>query len=134
MATKGTVSGVIANMVTLVVDGPVAQNEICYISTGGDRLMAEVIKVVGTQVYVQVFESTRGLKVGAEAEFTVKTADIIITALNNLRHFIASGQRFTALGAELRRLCLILRGAAAGYAAHRFRSRPRASAVLAEFF
>lgn len=70
MATKGTVSGVIANMVTLVVDGPVAQNEICYISTGGDRLMAEVIKVVGAQVYVQVFESTRGLKVGATAEFT----------------------------------------------------------------
>ena len=70
MATKGTVSGVIANMVTLAVDGPVAQNEICYISTGGDRLMAEVIKVVGSQVYVQVFESTRGLKVGAEAEFT----------------------------------------------------------------
>ena len=70
MATKGTVLGVIANMVTLTVDGPVAQNEICYISTGGDRLMAEVIKVVGKNVYVQVFESTRGLKVGAEAEFT----------------------------------------------------------------
>ena len=47
---------------------------------------------------------------------------------------MASGQRFAALGAELRRLCLILRGAAAGHAAHRFRSRPRASAVLAEFF
>ncbi len=70
MATKGTVSGVISNMVTLVVDGPVAQNEICYIHTGGDKLMAEVIKVVGANVYVQVFESTRGLKVGAEAEFT----------------------------------------------------------------
>ena len=70
MATKGSVVGVIANMVTLTVDGPVAQNEICYISTGGDRLMAEVIKIVGTNVYVQVFESTRGLKVGAEAEFT----------------------------------------------------------------
>lgn len=70
MATKGTVIGVIANMVTLTVDGPVAQNEICYISIGGDRLMAEVIKVVGKNVYVQVFESTRGLKVGAEAEFT----------------------------------------------------------------
>ena len=38
MATKGTVSGVIANMVTLVVDGPVSQNEICYISTGGDKV------------------------------------------------------------------------------------------------
>ena len=70
MATKGTVSGVIANMVTLIVDGPVSQNEICYIFTGGDKLMAEVIKVVGINVYVQVFESTRGLKVGAEAEFT----------------------------------------------------------------
>ena len=68
--TKGTVSGVIANMVTLKVDGPVAQGEICYIETGGDRLMSEVIKVVGSDVYVQVFESTRGLKVGAMAEFT----------------------------------------------------------------
>lgn len=70
MATKGIVGGVIANMVTLKVDGPVAQNEICYIETGGDRLMSEVIKVVGDNVYVQVFESTRGLKVGAPAEFT----------------------------------------------------------------
>ncbi len=70
MMTKGTVSGVIANMVTLTVDGPVAQGEICYIETGGDRLMAEVIKVIGANVYVQVFESTRGLKVGSVAEFT----------------------------------------------------------------
>ena len=70
MSTKGTVQGVIANMVTLKVDGPVAQNEICYIETGGDKLMSEVIKVVGDNVYVQVFESTRGLKVGSPAEFT----------------------------------------------------------------
>ncbi len=70
MSTKGTVQGVIANMVTLKVDGPVAQNEICYIETGGDKLMSEVIKVVGENVFVQVFESTRGLKVGAPAEFT----------------------------------------------------------------
>ena len=68
--TKGTVSGVIANMVTLAVDGPVKQGEICYIETGGDKLMSEVIKVVGNDVYVQVFESTRGLRVGAPAEFT----------------------------------------------------------------
>ena len=68
--TKGLVSGVIANMVTLRVDGPVKQGEICYIETGGDRLMSEVIKVIGQDVYVQVFESTRGLRVGAEAEFT----------------------------------------------------------------
>lgn len=68
--TKGTVSGVVSNMVTIRVDGPVMQGEICYIETGGDRLMAEVIKVTGQAAFVQVFESTRGLKVGAVAEFT----------------------------------------------------------------
>ena len=62
MATRGTVIGVISNIVTIQVDGPVAQNEICYITTGGDRLMAEVIKVVGRNAYVQVFESTRGMR------------------------------------------------------------------------
>ncbi len=68
--TNGIVSGVVSNMVTVRVDGAVLQGEICYITTGGDRLMAEVIKVVGKDVYVQVFESTRGLKVGAPVEFT----------------------------------------------------------------
>lgn len=68
--TKGTVSGVVSNMVTIRVDGPVLQGEICYITTGGDRLMAEVIKINGEDAYVQVFESTRGLKVGSPAEFT----------------------------------------------------------------
>lgn len=61
---------------------------------------------------------------------TVKTADIIITALNNLRHFMASGQRFAALRTELRRLCLILRGEAAGHAAHR--EKPECPYSLAE--
>ncbi|MDD4608719.1 MAG: V-type ATP synthase subunit A [Bacteroidaceae bacterium] len=70
MVTKGTVSGVVANMVTLAVDGPVSQGEICYIETGGDRLMAEVIKIIGENVFVQVFESTRGLRIGAKADFT----------------------------------------------------------------
>ena len=78
MATKGTVSGVISNMVTLQVDGPVAQNEICYISVGDDKLMAEVIKVVGELVYVQVFESTRGLKMGAQAEFTGHMLEVLL--------------------------------------------------------
>ncbi|MBQ9522439.1 MAG: V-type ATP synthase subunit A [Paludibacteraceae bacterium] len=68
--TTGKVKGIIANLVTVVVDGPVSQNEICYISVGQTKLMAEVIKVGGENVYVQVFESTRGLKVGDLVEFT----------------------------------------------------------------
>ena len=69
MVTKGLVKGIVANLVTIEADGPVLQNEICFIETGGDRLMSEVIKVVGKNTYVQVYESTRGLKVGAEVEF-----------------------------------------------------------------
>ncbi|MDR1201039.1 MAG: V-type ATP synthase subunit A, partial [Tannerellaceae bacterium] len=55
--------------VTLEVDGPVSQNEICYISVGGVKLMSEVIKIIGRNAFVQVFESTRGMRVGDEAEF-----------------------------------------------------------------
>ncbi|MCD7937970.1 MAG: V-type ATP synthase subunit A [Tannerellaceae bacterium] len=69
MATKGIVKGIVSNLVTVEVDGPVSQNEICYITVGGVRLMAEVIKVIGNNAFVQVFESTRGMKVGDEAEF-----------------------------------------------------------------
>ena len=68
--TTGKVKGIIANLVTVEVDGPVSQNEICYIRLGETRLMAEVIKFAGQNAYVQVFESTRGLKVGNEVEFT----------------------------------------------------------------
>ncbi|MGE5316396.1 MAG: V-type ATP synthase subunit A [Chloroflexota bacterium] len=67
--TSGVVSGIIANLVMVEVDGPVSQNEICYIDLAGVRLMAEVIKVLGNVAYVQVFESTRGLKVGNKVEF-----------------------------------------------------------------
>ncbi len=70
MSTKGKVVGIVSNLVTIEVDGPVAQNEICYIDLSGTKLMAEVIKITGKNAYVQVFESTRGLYVGCEAEFT----------------------------------------------------------------
>ncbi len=70
MKTTGEVIGIIANLVTVKADGPVSQNEICYIQMdGGVRLMAEVIKVIGDKAYVQVFESTRGLKGGTRVEF-----------------------------------------------------------------
>lgn len=69
MATKGIVKGIVSNLVTVEVDGPVSQNEICYIVVGGVRLMAEVIKVIGKNAFVQVFESTRGMRVGDVVEF-----------------------------------------------------------------
>ena len=67
--TTGKVTGIISNLVTVEVDGPVSQNEICYISLGDARLMAEVIKVTGRKASVQVYESTRGLRGGDKVEF-----------------------------------------------------------------
>ncbi|MBO5805037.1 MAG: V-type ATP synthase subunit A [Bacteroidales bacterium] len=69
MKTTGKVTGIISNLVTVTVDGPVAQNEICFIKLGDARLMAEVIKVTGKSASVQVYESTRGLKNGDTVEF-----------------------------------------------------------------
>ena len=69
MVTKGIVKGIVANLVTVEVEGAVSQNEICYITVDNVRLMSEVIKVIGKNAYVQVFESTRGMRVGDTAEF-----------------------------------------------------------------
>ena len=45
--TTGKVAGIIANLVIVEVDGPVAQNEICFINHLGVPLMAEIIKTAG---------------------------------------------------------------------------------------
>ena len=67
--TKGKVHSIISNLVLVQAEGPVMQNEICFIVLGQERLMAEVIKIVKNIAYVQVFESTRGLKPGMPVEF-----------------------------------------------------------------
>ena len=69
MKTTGIVTGIVSNLVTVLVDGPVAENEICYIDLSGVKMMAEVIKVNGKYASVQVFESTRGLRGGDKVEF-----------------------------------------------------------------
>ncbi len=74
--TKGIVKGIIANLVQVEVDGPVSQNEICYIELRDVKLMAEVIKVLGSIAYTQVFESTRGLTPGCPVEFTDRMLEV----------------------------------------------------------
>ncbi len=74
--TKGTVKGIISNLVHVEVDGPVSQNEICHIDLGGTKLMAEVIKVAGNTAYTQVFESTRGLRPGDPVEFSDRMLEV----------------------------------------------------------
>ncbi|MBP3473917.1 MAG: V-type ATP synthase subunit A [Alistipes sp.] len=69
MKTLGRVNGIISNIVIVKADGAVGQNEICYVYCGDVRMMAEVIKVIGDDAYVQVYDSTRGLKIGDKVEF-----------------------------------------------------------------
>ena len=69
MKTLGRVNGIISNIVIAKVDGAVGQNEICHVYCGDVRMMAEVIKVIGDEAYVQVYDSTRGLKIGDKVEF-----------------------------------------------------------------
>ena len=76
MATTGKVTGIVSNLVTVQTDGPVAENELCYIDLAGTQLLAEVIKVSGNKASVQVFESTRGLAGGAKVEFLGRMLEV----------------------------------------------------------
>ena len=78
MKTTGTVTGIVSNLVTVKVDGPVAENEICYIDLAGVKMMAEVIKVGGDLAQVQVFESTRGLRGGDKVEFEGRMLEVTL--------------------------------------------------------
>lgn len=78
MKTKGKVTGVISNLVTVEVDGPVSQNEICYIMLGDIKLMSEVIKVNGKNAFIQVYESTRGVKEGCLVEFEGHMLEVLL--------------------------------------------------------
>lgn len=78
MNTTGKVTGIVSNLVSVEVNGPVAQNELCYINLDGVKLMAEVIKVNGSTASVQVYESTRGLRVGCDVEFEGKMLEVTL--------------------------------------------------------
>ena len=66
----GQVVKVNANMVTAEVVGQIIQNEVAYIIHGQERLKAEVIRVRQNRAEMQVYESTQGLKVGDQVEFS----------------------------------------------------------------
>lgn len=66
----GQIKGINGNLLTVVVDGKITQNEVAFAIKGKERLKAEVIRIQGNLAFLQVFESTKGLKVGDTVEFT----------------------------------------------------------------
>ena len=71
MSTTGRIVTVYGNMVTAEFEGSVRQNAVAYCQrSDGVRLMSEIIRIRGKRADMQVFELTRGLKVGDLVEIT----------------------------------------------------------------
>ena len=66
------------NMITIEFSDRVMQNEVAFARVGDSdvKLKSEVIRVRGNRADLQVFESTNGLKVGDEVEFTVELLSV----------------------------------------------------------
>ena len=73
--TSGKVTGIISNLLLIEANGPVKQNEICYVISD-NRLKAEVIRVHGNVASAQLFESSSSIQVGAAVEFSGKLLEI----------------------------------------------------------
>jgi len=71
VSSTGRIVTVYGNMVTAEVEGTVRQNAVAYCQrSDGVRLMSEIIRIRGKLADMQVFELTRGLKVGDPVEIT----------------------------------------------------------------
>jgi V/A-type H+-transporting ATPase subunit A len=75
---RGKVVAGYGNMLTASFDTHVRQNEVAYVISGDRRLKAEVIRVRNDTCNMQIFEDTRGIKVGDEVEFT---GDLLVVEL-----------------------------------------------------
>jgi V/A-type H+/Na+-transporting ATPase subunit A len=64
------ITGINGNIIKVRVDHDVRQNEVAHAIMGGLRLKAEVIRIKGDIVELQVFESTKDLKKGDRVEFS----------------------------------------------------------------
>lgn len=68
--TKGTVIAVNGNMVGVRFEGIVSMNEVGYVILPEASLKAEVIRIQGDVCQLQIFEMTKGIKVGDKVEFS----------------------------------------------------------------
>lgn len=67
---KGTIKAINGNMITVEFSGDIIQNEVAYVLREEKRYKSEVIKIIGNNAFMQVFEYPKGLTVGDEVEFS----------------------------------------------------------------
>lgn len=68
--SSGKITGINGNMITVAFEGAITQNEVGYAIRGEERLKSEVIRIQNDKAFLQVFEDTKGLKVGDLVEFS----------------------------------------------------------------
>ncbi len=68
--TKGKVTAVNGNLISVEFDGDISMNEICYVKVGNTALKSEIIRIRGNIAQIQVYEMTNAVKYGDEVEFT----------------------------------------------------------------
>ena len=67
---EGTIIAINGNMITVRCSDSIIQNEVGYVIHGDEHLKSEVIRTNKNIAFMQVFESTKGIKVGDKVEFT----------------------------------------------------------------
>ncbi len=70
MEKYGEISAISGNMIKVNFKESVSQNEVGYVLAHSQRLMSEVIRITGNTAFMQVFEDTKGIKVGDRVEFS----------------------------------------------------------------
>ncbi len=66
----GTIAAISSSLITVEFEFNLMQNEVAYVILGDNRLKSEVIRIKGKRAELQVYEETRGLKVGDRVEFS----------------------------------------------------------------
>ena len=74
----GSITGINGNMISVHFQDSVIQNEVGFVVLGKERLRSEVIRIRGNIAYMQVFENTKGIKVGDKVEFSGQMLSVLL--------------------------------------------------------
>jgi len=70
VTSKGSVVKAFGNLLQVKFDGSIRQGEVAMVHLNGMQLKSEVIEIVGDEAKIQVFEDTRGVKLGTPVHFS----------------------------------------------------------------
>jgi len=74
----GKIISINGNMIGVETTGHIVQNEVGYVLDADKRLKSEVIRIEGNIAYLQVFEYTKGIKIGDKVEFSGKMLSVLL--------------------------------------------------------